>query len=106
MMEQKKALKIKVTNQKDAKYVPNECKVKLPEDKRYYQYTCIDEAFLLPLLFFMQYKKRLCLQFVFANKSHYLKQSQILLSYVDFITYFTMLATPLFLNYYTIYFLV
>ena len=28
----------------DAKYVPNECKVKLPEDKRYYQYTCIDEA--------------------------------------------------------------
>ena len=25
-------------------YVPNECKVKLPEDKRYYQYTCIDEA--------------------------------------------------------------
>ena len=28
----------------DAKYVPNECKVKLPEDKQYYQYTCIDEA--------------------------------------------------------------
>ena len=28
----------------DAKYVPNECKVKLPEDKRYYQYTGIDEA--------------------------------------------------------------
>lgn len=28
----------------DAKYVPNECKVKLPEEKRYYQYTCIDEA--------------------------------------------------------------
>ena len=28
----------------DAKYVPNECKVKLAEDKRYYQYTCIDEA--------------------------------------------------------------
>ena len=24
--------------------MPNECKVKLPEDKRYYQYTCIDEA--------------------------------------------------------------
>ena len=22
----------------------NECKVQLPEDKRYYQYTCIDEA--------------------------------------------------------------
>lgn len=29
----------------DVKYVPNECKTKnLPEDKRYYQYTCIDEA--------------------------------------------------------------
>ena len=28
----------------DAKYVPNECKVNLPQDKRYYQYTCIDEA--------------------------------------------------------------
>lgn len=28
----------------DAKYVPNECKVNLPTDKRYYQYTCIDEA--------------------------------------------------------------
>ena len=28
----------------DAKYVPNECKVNLPADKRYYQYTCIDEA--------------------------------------------------------------
>ena len=28
----------------DAKYVPRECKVKLPEDKQYYQYTCIDEA--------------------------------------------------------------
>lgn len=28
----------------DVKYVPNECKVKLPSDKRYYQYTCIDEA--------------------------------------------------------------
>ena len=29
----------------DVKYVPNECKVKgLPEDIRYYQYTCIDEA--------------------------------------------------------------
>lgn len=28
----------------DAKYVPNECKVELPDDKRYYQYTCIDEA--------------------------------------------------------------
>lgn len=29
----------------DVKYVPNECKVTtLPEDKRYYQYTCIDEA--------------------------------------------------------------
>lgn len=29
----------------DAKYVPNECKTAdLPEDKRYYQYTCIDEA--------------------------------------------------------------
>ena len=24
--------------------MPNECKVNLPEDKRYYQYTCIDEA--------------------------------------------------------------
>ena len=24
--------------------MPNECKVKLVEDKRYYQYTCIDEA--------------------------------------------------------------
>lgn len=28
----------------DVKYVPNECKVNLPTDKRYYQYTCIDEA--------------------------------------------------------------
>jgi len=29
----------------DVKYVPNECKTeKLPKDKRYYQYTCIDEA--------------------------------------------------------------
>lgn len=29
----------------DVKYVPNECKNKnLPEDKRFYQYTCIDEA--------------------------------------------------------------
>ena len=28
----------------DVKYVPNECKIGLPEDKRYYQYTCIDEA--------------------------------------------------------------
>ena len=29
----------------DAKYVPNECKsITLPADKRYYQYTCIDEA--------------------------------------------------------------
>ena len=28
----------------DVKYVPNECKVNLPEDIRYYQYTCIDEA--------------------------------------------------------------
>lgn len=29
----------------DVKYVPNECKTKdIPEDKRYYQYTCIDEA--------------------------------------------------------------
>jgi len=29
----------------DVKYVPNECKSKeLPEDKRFYQYTCIDEA--------------------------------------------------------------
>ena len=29
----------------DVKYVPNECKTKdLPEDKRFYQYTCIDEA--------------------------------------------------------------
>ncbi len=29
----------------DAKYVPNECKaINLPTDKRYYQYTCIDEA--------------------------------------------------------------
>ena len=29
----------------DVKYVPKECKTKnLPEDKRYYQYTCIDEA--------------------------------------------------------------
>ena len=29
----------------DVKYVPNECKTNnLPEDKRYYQYTCIDEA--------------------------------------------------------------
>lgn len=28
----------------DAKYVPNACKVNLPADKRYYQYTCIDEA--------------------------------------------------------------
>lgn len=29
----------------DVKYVPNECKVKtIPEDKRFYQYTCIDEA--------------------------------------------------------------
>lgn len=29
----------------DVKYVPNICKVNtLPEDKRYYQYTCIDEA--------------------------------------------------------------
>ena len=27
------------------KYVPNECKTKdLPKDKRFYQYTCIDEA--------------------------------------------------------------
>ena len=24
--------------------MPNECKVNLPEDKRYYQYACIDEA--------------------------------------------------------------
>ena len=28
----------------DVKYVPMECKVKLSGDKRYYQYTCIDEA--------------------------------------------------------------
>ena len=29
----------------DVKYVPNECKSdNLPKDKRYYQYTCIDEA--------------------------------------------------------------
>ena len=29
----------------DVKYVPNECKAScLPEDKRFYQYTCIDEA--------------------------------------------------------------
>ena len=29
----------------DVKYVPNECKTKeLPADKRFYQYTCIDEA--------------------------------------------------------------
>ena len=29
----------------DVKYVPNECKTKeIPKDKRYYQYTCIDEA--------------------------------------------------------------
>ena len=29
----------------DVKYVPNECKARsLPDDKRYYQYTCIDEA--------------------------------------------------------------
>ena len=28
----------------DVKYVPNECKVNLPEDIQYYQYTCIDEA--------------------------------------------------------------
>ena len=29
----------------DAKYVPNECKSDtLPKDKRFYQYTCIDEA--------------------------------------------------------------
>jgi len=28
----------------DVKYVPNECKIGLPEDIRYYQYTCIDEA--------------------------------------------------------------
>lgn len=31
-------------------------------------------------MLFYAYKKRLCLQFVFANESHYLKQSQILLS--------------------------
>ena len=30
--------------QMDVKYVPNECKVGLPEDKKYYQYTYIDEA--------------------------------------------------------------
>ena len=30
--------------QMDVKYVPNECKVGLPEDKRFYQYTYIDEA--------------------------------------------------------------
>ena len=30
--------------QLDVKYVPNECKVGLPEDKRFYQYTYIDEA--------------------------------------------------------------
>ena len=31
--------------QMDAKYVPKECKVdNLPEDLKYYQYTCIDEA--------------------------------------------------------------
>lgn len=31
--------------QMDVKYVPNECKVKvMPEDKKYYQYTYIDEA--------------------------------------------------------------
>lgn len=30
--------------QMDVKYVPNECKVGLPEDIRYYQYTYIDEA--------------------------------------------------------------
>ena len=29
----------------DVKYVPLECKTKeLPKDKKYYQYTCIDEA--------------------------------------------------------------
>lgn len=29
----------------DVKYVPNECKAKgVPEDKQFYQYTCIDEA--------------------------------------------------------------
>jgi len=28
----------------DVKYIPNECKVGLPKDKTFYQYTCIDEA--------------------------------------------------------------
>lgn len=28
----------------DVKYVPKECKVNLPTDKNFYQYTCIDEA--------------------------------------------------------------
>ena len=28
----------------DVKFVPNECKCNLPFDKKYYQYTCIDEA--------------------------------------------------------------
>lgn len=28
----------------DVKYVPKECKVNLPADKNFYQYTCIDEA--------------------------------------------------------------
>ena len=35
----------------DAKYLPNECKVKLPEDKRYYQYTCIDEKCIKFILY-------------------------------------------------------
>ena len=30
--------------QMDVKYVPNECRVGLPEDKKFYQYTYIDEA--------------------------------------------------------------
>ena len=36
--------KIGEKGQMDVKYVPNECKIGLPEDIRYYQYTYIDEA--------------------------------------------------------------
>ena len=36
--------KIGEKGQMDVKYVPNECKVGLPEDIKYYQYTYIDEA--------------------------------------------------------------
>jgi hypothetical protein len=38
----------------DTKYVPKECKVNLPFDKKYYQLTCIDEATRQRYLYFYE----------------------------------------------------